>query len=238
MIFFPARFRKLLGVLALVFFCGQAWADPDAATILEAARSNLLGQKAVLNATLRTDPTAATPPSTTPLQIRVDGDVHYIFDNPPQELILELDQDSSAISERLGGKTAPVKPARFDEPVRDTAITYEDLALKFLYWKNPILRGEDTALTRKCWKIEIQAPRAGQSQYGVARLWIDQESGALMKMEGYDMQGKLVRKFEVRSGQKLDGQWMLKEMRFERIDPATKKTTGRTYLRVLDKVDQ
>jgi hypothetical protein len=36
------------------------------------------------------------------------------------------------------------------------------------------------------------------------------------------------------SAQKIDGQWMLRQMRVERIDPATRKTTGITYLEVLD----
>jgi hypothetical protein len=32
---------------------------------------------------------------------------------------------------------------------------------------------------------------------------------------------------------KIDGQWMLKQMRVERIDPATRKINGITYLEVL-----
>ena len=34
---------------------------------------------------------------------------------------------------------------------------------------------------------------------------------------------KLAKRFEVVSAQKIDGQWMLKQMRVERIDPATRK---------------
>jgi hypothetical protein len=44
-----------------------------------------------------------------------------------------------------------------------------------------------------------------------------------------------VKRFEVVSAQKIDGQWMLKQMRVERIDPETRKTTGITYLEVLGK---
>ena len=84
-------------------------------------------------------------------------------------------EDSSSLSERVGGKTAPVKPARYDDSVRGTGITYEDLFLRFLYWKRPKLLGEDTIRSRKAWKIELQA-WGTSSQYGVARLWIDQEA--------------------------------------------------------------
>ncbi|MGA9578145.1 MAG: outer membrane lipoprotein-sorting protein, partial [Terrimicrobiaceae bacterium] len=68
-------------------------------------------------------------------------------------------------------------------------------------------------------------------------LWIDQESGALLRIEGYNKDGKLFRRFEVISAQKIDGQWMLKQMRVETVDPETRKIRGRTYLEVLGKTD-
>ena len=68
-----------------------------------------------------------------------------------------------------------------------------------------------------------------------ARLWIDQESGALLRIEGYNRDGKLLRRFEVISAQKIDGQWMLKQMRVETLDPETKKILNRTYLEILGK---
>jgi negative regulator of sigma E activity len=111
-------------------------------------------------------------------------------------------------------------------------ITYEDLALKFLYWKNPKLLGSETVRSRDAWKIEVLAPADG-SQYGAVRVWIDKASAALLRIEGYDREGKLAKRFEVVSAQKIDGQWMLKQMRVERIDPATRKTSGITYLEVL-----
>ncbi|HEY5953655.1 MAG TPA: outer membrane lipoprotein-sorting protein, partial [Terrimicrobiaceae bacterium] len=73
------------------------------------------------------------------------------------------------------------------------------------------------------------------SQYGVARLWIDQESGALLRIEGYNRDGRLLRRFEIVSAQKIDGLWMLKQMRVETLDPQSGKTVDRTYLEVLGK---
>jgi hypothetical protein len=230
MIFRSRRFRKLVALLIAFSFTAICLAEPDAEAILHAARVNPLGQSISLKAQLRTDS------ATTPFQIVVDDAVRYRFENPEQELILELHDDSSSLSERVGGKTAPVRPARFDDPVRGAGITYEDLSLRFLYWKNPKLLGEETIRSRKAWKIELQAARAS-SQYGVARLWIDQESGALLRIEGYNKDGKLFRRFEVISAQKIDGQWMLKQMRVETVDPETRKIRGRTYLEVLGKTD-
>ena len=228
MIFRSGRFRKLVALLFLFSFPAICLAEPDAEAILHAARVNPLGQSISLKAQLRTDS------AITPFQIVVDDAVRYRFENPAQELILELRDDSSSLSERVGGKTAPVRPARFDDPVRGAGITYEDLSLRFLYWRNPKLLGEETIRSRKAWKIELQAARAS-SQYGVARLWIDQESGALLRIEGYNKDGKLFRRFEVISAQKIDGQWMLKQMRVETLDPETRKIRNRTYFEVLGK---
>ena len=43
---------------------------------------------------------------------------------------MKLREDSSSLSERSGGTTAPVRPARYDDSVRGTGITYEDLSLE------------------------------------------------------------------------------------------------------------
>lgn len=228
MIFRSLQFRKPLALLGLVLFAAAAHAEPDAEAILAAARVNPLGANVTLKAQLRTGSV------TTPFRIVVDGAVRYQFDSPEQELLLELKDDASVLSERTGGKASPVRPARFDNSVRGTGITYEDLALRFLYWRNPKILGEETVRSRKAWKIELQSGR-DSSQYGVARLWVDQESGALLRIEGYNRDGRLLRRFEVVSAQKIDGQWMLKQMRVEMLDPATKKVINRTYLEVLGK---
>ena len=52
---------------------------------------------------------------------------------------------------------------------------------------------------------------------------------------GYNKDGRLLRRFEVVSAQKIDGQWMLKQMRVETLDPESRKVLNRTYLEVLGK---
>lgn len=229
MIFRSGIFRKPLTLVLVILFPGALRAEPDAEAILNAARVNPMGEKTALSAQLRTDS------GTTPFEIYVDGAIRYVFKNPAQELILRLEDSAPVLTEQLGGESAPVRQARFDEPIRNTGITYEDLALRFLYWKNPILRGEEVLRTRGAWKIEMQAGR-DSSQYGVARVWIDKESGAFLRMEGYNREGLLRRRFEVISAKKIDGQWMLKQMRVETFDPATKKILNRTYLEILDRL--
>ena len=115
--------------------------------------------------------------------------------------------------------------------MRGTAITYEDLALKFLYWPNARVLGDDSIRTRSCWKLQLQAP-SRDSQYSNVLLWVDKQSGALMRMEGYDWNAKLFKRFEVVSAQKIDGRWFLKSMRIEELQPETGKVQARTYLEI------
>ena len=125
-------------------------------------------------------------------------------------------------------------PARYDDSVRGGLLTYEDLAMRFLYWKNPKLLGEEKVGPSTAYKIEIPAPPTA-TEYGVVRVWVDKNTGALTKIEGYDRKGRLSKKFTVVSVQKIDGQYMLKSMSVERVDPETRKVALRTYLEILGK---
>ena len=223
--------KYFLFVVLLCAALSSLQAEPDAGQILAAARMNPLGDQIVLNARLRADATVV------PFKIQVrDGTVSYVFENPEQEIILGLGEKSATLTERRGGKTSPVSPARYDDSVRGGLLSYEDLALRFLYWPNAKLLGDETIRSRQAYKIEIAAPQT-ESEYGAVRLWVDKESGALLRIEGYNKDGKLAKRFEVVSAQKLDGQWMLKQMRVERLDPETRKVTGRTYLEVTGKAN-
>ncbi|GAB4170717.1 MAG: hypothetical protein Fur0032_09680 [Terrimicrobiaceae bacterium] len=230
MIFRTGFLGKMIVLLGLATQTFLLAGEPDASTILEAARLNPMGRPVALDARLRVGR------ETTPFRIVVDGSVRYEFDNPSHVLELALAKEGSNLTEQKGGKTSPVRPARFDERVRNSDISYEDLSLAFLYWPHPKIIGEEIVNTRRCWKIEMQAPRK-ESQYGVARVWIDQSGGALLRMEGFDKSGRLVRRFSVTSAQQIDGQWMLRQMRIESINPETRKTLSRSYLEVTGKAE-
>ena len=214
----------ITALLAMIPIYAQ---EPSAQEIVAAARLNPMGQEITLNAQLRAGSVKV------PFQIEVkNGSIRYGFSNPQQDIILTLGEDESKLEESLADSKSRVPVARYDDSVRGGLITYEDLALRFLYWKNARLLGEESVRSRRAWKIEIPAP-GSSSQYGAVRVWIDRESAALLRIEGYDKSGALAKRFEVVSAQKIDGQWMLKQMRVERIDAENRKTTGITYLEVL-----
>jgi hypothetical protein len=157
--------------------------------------------------------------------------IRYNFSNPDETLQLRLGENDSRLEEVTHSGVEKITTAQFDHKVRGTSVTYEDLALKFLYWPNARVTGEDSIRTRNCWKLELKTP-SRQSQYSNVYLWVDQEGGALMRMEGYDWNGRLAKRFEVVSAQKIEGHWFLKQMRIEEILPGTGKVQARTYLEI------
>jgi hypothetical protein len=157
--------------------------------------------------------------------------IRYTFSNPDEALQLRLGENDSRLEEVTRSGVEKITPAQFDHKVRGTGVSYEDLALKFLYWQNARVTGDDTIRTRNCWKLELKAP-SRQSQYSNVYLWVDKSGGALMRMEGYDWNGQLAKRFEVVSAQKIEGRWFLKQMRIEKIQPGTGKVQARTYLEI------
>ena len=54
----------------------------------------------------------------------------------------------------------------------------------------------------------------------------------MMRIEAYDWQGRIVKRFEVVSAQKIEGRWFLKQMRIEELQPGTKWCCSRSYLEI------
>lgn len=199
---------------------------PDASALLRNVRQQQASQQGTLNAQLR------DKENLTPFQIIWEGGtIRYQFFNPDQSLILKLGNKGAGLWERQGNQTAAITPSRFDQCVRGTSVTYEDLAFQFLYWPNPTVVGEDNFRTRPAWIVQLRSPNKS-SRYGTVRIWIDKESGALLRMEGFDFQGRSLKRFEVISAQKVGGHWLLKEMRIEERDPSSGRIIDRTYLSV------
>ena len=197
---------------------------PDATELLANVRLRQSQQEIDLRGQLRQEAKVV------PFHLVQNGPViRYIFSNPDETLQVRIGANNSRLDEikRSGSE----KITQLNEPVRDTAITYEDLALKFLYWPNARVIGADFIRTRNCWKIQLHAPGT-DSQYDSIFLWVDKDNGALMRMEGYDSAGKMIKRFEVVSAQKIEDRWYLKQMRVERIDPQSGRATARTYLEI------
>ena len=199
---------------------------PSAQEILDQVRLQQSQQQLDLQGQLRSDATVI------PFRITQTGSViRYTFANPPEVLQLRLGDNGSRLDLVTENSTKKFSTARLDEKIGGSSVTYGDLALKFLYWPDAQVLGADTLRTRNCWKLRLSAP-AKDSPYASVLLWVDKEGGALMRMEGYDWNGQLAKRFEVVSAQKIEGRWFLKQMRIEEIQPGTDKVQSRSYLEI------
>jgi outer membrane lipoprotein-sorting protein len=226
------RFRHSFGIRPLSFVISLAFISsicaapaPSAKEILDSVRMLEARQQLDLQGQLRENEIVI------PFRLIQNGPIiRYAFSNPEEVLQLRLGENGSRLD--LVTDTGAEKFARkLDQKVRATGVTYEDLALKFLYWPNARVLGDETVRTRSCWKLQLQPP-SRDSQYSNVFLWIDKASGALMRMEGYDWNGQLAKRFEVVSAQKIDNRWFLKQMRVEELQPGTNKVQSRTYLEI------
>ena len=221
--------HKLTALLIGIFFETMAIgadAPPPAREILDQVRLQQSQQQLDLQGQLRSDATVI------PFRITQTGPViRYTFTNPAEVVQLRLGEDGTRLDLVLQNSTKKFSSSRLDERIGGTAVTYGDLALNFLYWPDAQVVGAETLRTRNCWKLRLAAP-SKDAPYATVLLWVDKESGALMRMEGYDGKGQLKKRFEVVSAQKIEGRWFLKQMRIEEMEPGASKVRSRSYLEI------
>jgi len=218
--------RVTVVVFTFVVAVLSAAPPPSAKEILDSVRMLEARQQIDLEGQLREDEKVI------PFHLTQTGPlIRYSFADPEEVLQLRVGENGSRLDLVTAAGSEKFPAEKLNEKIRGTGISYEELALKFLYWPNARVLGDETVRTRSCWKLQSVAP-SRDSQYWNVVIWVDKASGALMRMEGYDWNGKLAKRFEVISAQKIDDRWFLKQMRVEELQPGTNKVRARTYLEI------
>ena len=216
-------FRAALLLCLLLPKIASAQDDPNA--ILDQIRSAQAEIDRPLSGRLR--PENGDP---VPFQLQLKGtEFIYKFSNPPETIRLQLTDNGSVLTDEKSVGQQVISGSKLSQPVRGTDVTYEDLSLRFIYWRNAKFEGEQRVRTITCSIVLVQTDNRS-SEYGTVRLWIAKDRGALIKAEGYDWQGKPVKRFEVISGQEIEGKTIFRQIRVEKLDPQTGKVLSRTYL--------
>ncbi len=212
----------------MAFCLTNALADPapSAAEILAQVRWQQTQQQLDLQGQLRSDATVL------PFRLTQNGRIiRYTFSNPPLAVQLRLAANNSQLELLKNNSAEKFSSSRLDEKIGGTGVTYGDLALGFLYWPDAQLLGADSVRTRSCWKLRLHPP-SHHAPYSTVVLWVDQQGGAIMRLEAYNWKDQLAKKFEVVSAQKIEGRWFLKQMRIEEMEPGTNKVQSRSYLEI------
>ncbi len=138
-----------------------------------------------------------------------------------------------------GNKAEVMAPANYGQVIPGTDVSYEDLSMRFLYWKGGRVI-EDSADSRikgqDCYIIEVPNPTPKVGQYAWVRIWVDKENGTAWQIDGYGADGKLKKRFSITSVQRLsDGSWFFKQMKLEVRNPQNPdRTVALNYLEMDD----
>ncbi len=212
-------------LLLCILHPGLVSAQDDPNAILDQIRSAQAQVNRPLSGRLR--PENGDP---VPFQLQLKGtEFVYTFSNPPETIRLQLTGNGAVLTDQKSAGQQVISGLSLSDPVRGTDITYEDLSLRFIYWRNAKFEGEQRVRTITCSIVLVQTDNRS-SEYGTVRLWIAKDRGALIKAEGYNWQGKPVKRFEVISAQQIEGKTIFKQIRIEKLDPQTGKVVSRTYL--------
>ena len=165
---------------------------------------------------------------TVPFSISLTEDyMRFQFENPRQTIHLDITDKNYRLKEVSAGSNKEVPASAYSTGVRNTDLTYDDISMRYLFWPKKVKVGEESIKTRKCFVVDLYNP-ARLGEYYLVRIFVDKQSGGLMRMQGYDWEGKLVKSCAVTAGMKVNGATMLKSMDVIRYVPGTKKVAGQT----------
>jgi hypothetical protein len=217
----------LLPLLLAATLRAQDAQPKTAEEILSIVRRSYALQNHKMNGQLRDDATGRTEPMTLTMENQV---MRFLFTNTPKEIVhLDLNTSPATLYQVRSGGSAQVQGNQYAASVRGMAFNYEDLSLRFLYWPRPQLMGEGRVSAQKCWIVRVTNP-GKDGPYYVVDIYVHQGSGGAAKMEAYDRNSKVVKRYQVNKVQKVDNATVLKELKIETVNPFNGEIKGRTYM--------
>ncbi|MES2997689.1 MAG: outer membrane lipoprotein-sorting protein [Verrucomicrobiota bacterium] len=200
----------------------------DAAAILEGARvsASLTKLEKGLTGNVRKGN------SKTPLVLFLMGsNIQFQFqenNGPWQVFHMRMGDNSTELYEVKDGKPAKFPSSKLTRPIGGTDLTYEDLALRFLYWPGAVLEGSESVGGQDCWKIRVDKPNRTEGAYQVAYVWVHKKYGAFMRIRAHNKAGGLIKEFQVEDVMQIQDVWTLRKMQVATCDPATGRRTSIT----------
>ena len=143
---------------------------------------------------------------------------------------MRLKDDHYDLLEIKKGKTSRFSDEKLSENINKTDVSYEDLSMRFLYWKDAKLEGEEKVNGQLCYKLRLTNPSKTAGKYRIVYVWVHKKYGAMMKLVGYNAAGRPLKEFVVTDLMRMGKEYTLRTMRVSSVDAKSNKTTGITYL--------
>lgn len=177
-----------------------------------------------------------------PFSISARGETlvfQYKFNDAWQRFDVRIKDKNADLVLVKNGKAQVMAPSSYARTIAGTDVCYEDLSLRFLYWKGGKLINDNSSARikgRDCYIVEVKNPTPGVGQFAWVRMWVDKENGTTWQIDGYGADGKLKKRFSITSVQRLsDGTWFFKQMKLEVRNPQNpNRTIALDYLEMED----
>ena len=198
---------------------------PDADAMIRNIRLSATLQQMDLHGQIRKD-------NKVPITMFVrENNLQFHLGNGERFHIRMGDEKAELMTVDDAGKTSAFPGSKLATPIAGTDVTYEDLTLRFLYWPNAKLEGEEAIRGEDCYKVRLNNPNPGTGAFGVAYVWVHKKYGAFWQIRAHDKKGTALKEFQVNSVMQLpDGKgYTIKEMLVNSLDPNL-RVTSKTYL--------
>ena len=226
----------ILLIKSVPVHAGNKVVPPSAKNILANVRYSQSVESRVFDAEIRPRKIGLT---STPLRMELFPEgVRFLFfegDSRRKKIdqVLELKflNGRYELTEPTNKAEVIIPPEKYSKRIRGSDIVYEDLAMRFLYWPDPHHLRVEKAKGGDAWKIRCVNPD-GSGPYSIVDVWVSQESGALVRMNGFDSKRRLIKSYEVESVQRHKGVWMLRMMNVRTHPVSEGEKIRSTYLKV------
>lgn len=151
------------------------------------------------------------------------------FGRDLEQLTATINGGRMTVTYETGSPLTNASPPQLGATIRDTALTWTDLTLSFVWWPRGRTIGREEIRGQPCYVVDRHPAPGSTEGYGSVRLWIDTRVSMLLQADGMDSLGDPRRRLSVKSFKKIDDQWMVKDLEF-----ADLKTGARTILKVRD----
>ena len=156
--------------------------------------------------------------------------------NPPSAECLLFEADGRTLLERAQMVRPTAMPAQirlykgpqmevaetpaFTSRIRSTDVTWLDLTLDFLWWKDVRFDNPPSGKCRtgRMCHILLATPPEEIPGCAAVRVWVDKALHCIMQAEQLDAQGRPIRKMWVQNVKKMDGRWMIRDMEIETLN--------------------
>jgi Outer membrane lipoprotein-sorting protein len=226
------NFKPTVLAISLLATLAAPAQQPDPKAILEGARISATLTK--LEDGLKGNIVKGSSKSELTLFLK-GKDIQFQFSEnkgPLRIFHMRIGDENFNLFEIINGKTVDFPDKKLIEPIAGSDLTYEDLALRFFYWPNPQLEGQEDVGGQPCYKIRIDKPKGSAGRYEVVYVWVHTKFGAFMKIRGHDKNGKLVKEFQVEDIMQIaKDTWTLRKMQVSTHNPENERRISSTDVR-------